>query len=137
MITSCPPRPEERTLRQKRMSPIAVVLVLGCVFLLVGGLMRAGAASDRQAFPDLFVAVTACSSTSPATAEVLYTVSNRGTAARSATVRIEYRDAAGARIGTDTGRVGRIAAGATVLSGKSSVLRTPARPVHCRVTPVQ
>ncbi len=127
------------TVRQKRMSPIASVLVLGCVFLTVGGLMRAGASTDPQTFPDLFVTVTACSSTgtSPATAEVLYTVSNRGTAPRAATVRIEYRDASGARIGADTGRVGRIAAGATVVSGKSTVLRPPARPVRCRVTAVQ
>ncbi len=124
-------------MRQQRMSPIAVVLVLGCVFLIVGGLMRAGASTDRRAFRDLFVAVTACAATSPATAEVLYTVSNRGTGARTATVRIEYHDDAGARLGTDTGRVGRIAAGATVLSGKSSVLRAPARTVRCRVTAVE
>jgi hypothetical protein len=119
------------------MSPIAVVLVLGCVFLIVGGLMRAGASTDRRAFRDLFVAVTACAATSPATAEVLYTVSNRGTAARAATVRIEYRDAAGARVGTDTGRLGRIAAGGTVVSGKSTVLRSSARSVRCLVTAVQ
>ena len=121
------------------MSPIAVALVLGCVFLLVGGLMRAGASPDRQAFQDLFVSVTACSSTgtAPATAEVLYTVSNRGTTARAATVRIEYRDAAGARIGTDTGRLGRIAAGGTVVSGKSTVLHSSARSVRCLVTAVQ
>jgi hypothetical protein len=119
------------------MSPIAVALVLGCVLLTVGLLMRAGGSTDRQAYQDLFVTVTACSSTSPATAEVLYTVSNRGTASRTATVRIEYLDDGGARIGADTGRVGRIAAGTTVLSGKSSVLRTPARSVQCRVTAVQ
>jgi hypothetical protein len=120
------------------MSPIAAVLVLGCVFLTVGGLMRAGASTDRQAFQDIFVTVTACSSTgtSPSTAEVLYTVSNRGTAARDATVRIEYRDAAGARIGTDTGRVGSITPGTTVVSGKSTVLRSAAPSVRCRVTPV-
>jgi hypothetical protein len=125
--------------RQRRISPIALTLLLGCVFLLVGALMRVGASTDRQAFRDLFVAVTSCSSTgtSPATAEVLYTVSNRGTAERGATVRIEYRDAAGARIGTDIGRVGRIAAGTTVLSGKSTVLRSPVGPVRCRVVPVE
>ncbi len=126
-------------MRQQRMSPIAVVLLLGCVFLTVGGLMRVGASTDRQAFRDLFVTVTECTSTgtSPATAEVLYTISNRGTATRAATVRIEYRDAAGARIGTDTGRVGRIAPGGTVVSGKSTVLRSAARSVRCRVTAVE
>ncbi len=124
---------------RKRMSPIAVTVLLGCVLLAGGGLMRAGASDDDRAFRDLFVAVTACSSTgtSPATAEVLYTVSNRGTATRGATVRIEYRDASGARIGTDIGRVGRIAAGTTVLSGKSTMLRSPAGRVRCRVTPVE
>jgi len=127
---------EERALRHQRMSPIAVVLVLGCVFLTVGGLMRVGASSDRPAFQDLFVTVTACSSTSPATAEVLYTVSNRGTTARAGRVRIEYRDDNGTRIGADTARLGSIAAGTTVLSGKSSVLRTPARSVRCRVAAV-
>lgn len=126
-------------MRQRRISPIALTLLLGCVSLLVGGLMRAGASTDRQAFRDLFVTVTSCSATgtAPATAEVLYTVSNRGTAERGATVRIEYRDSSGARIGTDIGRVGRIAAGATVLSGKSTVLRSPAGRVRCRVVPVE
>lgn len=126
-------------MRPERMSPIAAVLVLGFVLLTVGGLMRAGASTDRQAYQDLFVAVTACSSTgtSPATAEVLYTVSNRGTQARAATVRIEYRDAAGSRIGADTGRLGPIAAGASVISGKSTVLRSAAASVRCRVTAVQ
>ena len=117
-------------------SPIAIILILGCVLLVTGLLMRIGGSATSQASNWFSVSVTACSATdtSPPMAQVLYTVSNRGIAIHDARLRIEYRDASGHRLGTDLSRVESVAGGSTVLSGKTTILRSPSRSMRCRIT---
>jgi hypothetical protein len=117
-------------------SPIAITLILGCVLLVTGLLMRIGGSATSRADSRISVSVTACSATdtSPPMAQVLYTVSNRGVAVHDARLRIEYRDASGNRLGTDLSRVESVAGGGTVLSGKTTILRSPSRSMRCRIT---
>jgi hypothetical protein len=117
-------------------SPIAITLILGCVLLVSGLLMRIGGSAPSQASSRFSVSVTACSATdtSPPMAQVLYTVSNRGIAVHDARLRIEYRDASGNRLGTDLSRVESVAGGSTILSGKTTILRSPSRSMRCRIT---
>jgi hypothetical protein len=121
-------------MRAKR-SPLGFVIVLIGALLVAGGLMRLDSSAAAWGIDDLIVSVTACTSAagSPAVAEVLYTVANRGVTTRDARLRIEYVDANGARLGTDLSRVAAIPAGTSVQSGESTVLRTRSRSVRCRV----
>jgi hypothetical protein len=121
-------------MRTKR-SPLGFVMVLIGALIVAGGLMRLDSSATPWAIDDLVVSVTACTPAagSPAVAEVLYTVANRGITTRDARLRIEYVDASGARLGTDLSRIAAIPAGTSVQSGKSTVLRTRSRPMHCRV----
>jgi hypothetical protein len=121
---------------RRRTSPTGVTLVVGCVLLLTGTLMRVGGTALDRASDSFVVSVTSCSSTgtAPPMAEVLYTVSNRGVITHDATLRIEYRDASGTKIGTDRSRVPSVAVGSTVVSGKTTVLPAVAPAMRCRIT---
>ena len=111
------------------------IRLLGAVLLVAGGLIHTGTRSAPPAYRDLAVSVTGCSvSRSPAVAEVVYTVANRGVDVRSARLRIEYRDAAGRRIGTDTGRVTAIAPGTRVASATATPLPAARAGIRCRIT---
>lgn len=62
---------------------------------------------------------------------------NDGSRSDSATVSIEYRDSAGARLDTDTASVRNIAPGDTARTEESTILDAEADSGSCRVTAVR
>jgi hypothetical protein len=127
--------PPPAGVRAPRLGPAGRIRLLGAVLLMAGGLIHAGARSAPPAYRDLAVSVTACSvSRSPAVAEVVYTVANHGVEVRSARLLIEYRDAAGRRIGTDTGQVAAIAPGTSVASATATPLPAARTGIRCHIT---
>ncbi|MFI6332903.1 FxLYD domain-containing protein [Micromonospora chersina] len=108
---------------------------LAVVALLCGGLATIGALSNRQSLNHIDVQVTSCESTG-SVAKVGFTVRNSGKQARRVTLDIEYRDAAGARLDTDTAYVGNVPAGDTVRGEESTILNAESTSLTCKVVKV-
>ena len=118
---------------------VARCYLVTCVLLLAGVLFRVGRDVAEPISPELRVSVRACLSAAPPPggAEVLYTVTNPGRDARSATLHVEYRDDAGHMVGAATVRTGSIGPGTSVMSGKATPLRRPPAVVRCAVSIVE
>ncbi|XVV10841.1 FxLYD domain-containing protein [Actinoplanes sp. CA-131856] len=97
-------------------------VVLGCLGLGVIGSIGSTGSRDNA---NLETAVVGCEFTGDdvlPSAKITFTVKNNGKSAHGATVRIEYRDAAGNRIDTDTSYVKSIAPGDTVKAEETTLL---------------
>jgi hypothetical protein len=130
--------PPARPPRRKAWLPWAIlaaaVAVAVALFVAQVVLAAGDTRTDRAAFD---TTVTSCT-IDDLSATVGFTVHNAGTRTRTATVDIEYRDAAGVRIDTDTSLVWDIAPGDTVRSQESTVLDTAPGPgATCRIVSVR
>lgn len=98
------------------------------------GLTLLGQVGERRSAPkQIEVQLTSCTG-SGSVATVGYTVTNNGSTAQSATLDIEYRDAAGARLDTDTSYVGSVPAGDTVRGEETTHLNaTPDSAITCKI----
>jgi hypothetical protein len=123
----------------QRLSPMAFTAIAAVVVLLTAMLIQMGGPAVRRSSAELSVVVTACSvvGSSPPMAQVTYAVHNDGLGTKDARLRIDYRDASGAHIGSDLARIRSVAAGLTVASGKTTVLRSMSRSLRCRITLVR
>ncbi|WP_422751334.1 FxLYD domain-containing protein [Micromonospora sp. WMMD1219] len=108
---------------------------LGIVAVLCVGLVMIGAVSDRNAVKQIDAQITSCS-TNGRVAKVGYTVRNSGNKARRVRLEIEYRDASGARLDTDTAYVGDVPAGDTVRGDESTFLNAESTTVNCKLVRV-
>ena len=109
---------------------------IGLVGVLCGGLITIGRISDQNALKNIDVQVTSCTSTG-VTATIGYTVKNSGSQDRRVTLKVEYRDASGARLDTDTAYVGNVPAGDTVRGEESTILNASTTGnITCKVTGV-
>ncbi|WP_431895892.1 FxLYD domain-containing protein [Micromonospora haikouensis] len=121
-------------------SPGGILTIIGIVFagLLVvcGGLTVIGKVGDDAALSKIKVELTSCKA-GAITATAGYTVTNQGDTARRVTLDIEYRDASGARLDTDTAYVGEVPAGDTVRGEESTVLNAePEGALTCKIVKV-
>ncbi|MEU5791317.1 hypothetical protein ABZ754_26800 [Micromonospora purpureochromogenes] len=108
-----------------------VVVVLLCMPL---GLMAM--IGDRgDAVSKMEVRVTSCE-VFGSVAKVGFSVKNIGDKTRSATLKIEYRDSAGARLDTDTLYVRNVAPGDTVRGEESTILDVPTTSGSCKIVGV-
>ncbi|WP_200209564.1 FxLYD domain-containing protein [Micromonospora coerulea] len=115
------------------------LIVFGSVaflgFICVG-LVTIGRISDRNAVEQLDVQVTSCTGTG-SVATIGYTVKNTGSEARRVTLKVEYRDASGARLDTDTAYVGSVPAGDTVRGEESTILNaSTSGAITCKIVRV-
>lgn len=121
-------------------SPAGVVSLLaiaGAVILAIALITDAFSPSPADRFK---VQVTSCSATSGplATATVGFTIENTGDSTASATVSIEYRDADGSRLDTDTSTVRNLPAGETARQDESTILNAvPTGALTCRITGIR
>jgi hypothetical protein len=134
-----PPRPVSPRLAfwTSARGVLSMLVIAGALIFLYIGI------SDRLAGPasDNFdITVTSCTGNaagSLATADIGFTITNTSKQARSATVRIEYRDGDGSRLDTDTSVVRSLPAGETARQNESTILDgTPTGVITCRVTGV-
>jgi len=128
-----PPKPVNPRLVWWTSAPgiITMLVIAGAVVALIAGISTA---LSGPASAGLKVDVTSCDATTT-TATVGISVTNTGKQTRSATVRIEYRDGAGARLDTDTTYVRDIAPGDTVRTQESTLLDAPPNgSLTCQVT---
>jgi hypothetical protein len=119
----------------QRLSPMAFTAIAAVVVLLTAMLIQVGSPVVKRSSAEFSVVVTACSlvGSSPPMAQVTYAVHNEGLGTKDARLRIDYRDASGARIGSDLTRIRSVAAGITVASGKTTVLHSMSRSLRCRI----
>lgn len=133
-----PPRPARPPSGWRQPWVLVVVGVITTV-VLCGGLVLAGAVSDRAGLDDMDVTITSCEFSGGEilpSATVGYTVTNRGSSARSVTLRIEYRDGSGARIDTDTAYVRDVRPGDTVRGEEITLLDVPVAAGKCTLAGV-
>lgn len=121
-------------------SPGGILTIIGIVFggliVVCGGLTIIGKVSDDAALSKIKVELTSCKA-GTITATAGYTVTNKGDTARRVTIDIEYRDASGARLDTDTAYVGEVPAGDTVRGEESTVLNAePSGALTCKIVKV-
>ncbi|MER7164480.1 FxLYD domain-containing protein [Micromonospora sp. NPDC000207] len=132
--TPPPPRP---TSWAKSTAGILTLTGIGCLaltMLICGGVIAAGAAMDRRGLDDIDAQLTACEISTIGIGKIGYTVTNNGSAARRVSLKLEYRDATGARVDTDTARVGEVPAGDTVRGEETTILNaTPTGTVECKI----
>jgi hypothetical protein len=127
-----PPRPTKQNFWTTL--PGAVVIVIVIALLAVS--VWSGARESRARTAKMRVQVTACDFAG-ATAKVGLTVHNTGDAPRSAQIAIEYRDASGARIDTDSATAREVAPGDTVRLEESTLLDVPTDAGTCRIAAVR
>lgn len=109
------------------------IAILGVVCV---GLVTVGRISDSNSAKQIDVTLTSCGGTG-SVAKVGYTVTNNGGQARRVTLKLEYRDASGARLDTDTAYVGSVPAGDTVRGEESTILNaTSDSTITCKVVSV-
>lgn len=114
-------------------SAIAAAAILAIMAASILKLLHPGGGTDSP----FTVSVTSCQADSIGIAKVGLSVTNRTSEARSATVKIEYRDGSGARLDTDTAYVRNIAPGDTARADESTILDgTPSGSIACIVTDV-
>jgi hypothetical protein len=119
-------------------SIIAIVfwtMIVTCVGL---GVLRA--VIQRANAAKMAAQVTGCTFSARGlfpSATVEFTVTNHGDKAHGATVDIEYRDAAGQRVDTDTSFVRTVPAGATVRRQETTLLNEHVSAVTCHITGVR
>jgi len=114
--------------------PGAATIVVVIALLAVS--VWSGARESRARTAKMLVEVTSCDFAG-ATAKVGLTVHNTGSTARSAQIAIEYRDAAGTRIDTDSTTAREVAPGDTVRLEESTLLDVPTESGTCRVAAVR
>jgi len=92
---------------------MAFTAIAAVVVLLTAMLIQVGSPAVKRSSAEFSVVVTACSlvGSSPPMAQVTYAVHNEGRGTKDARLRIDYRDASGARIGSDLTRIRWVAAG--------------------------
>lgn len=115
---------------------LSIFVIAGAVLFLIGGIATR---LDGPASKNFDVNVTSCNSTAGSlpTANIGFTITNTSGSPRSATIHIEYRDADGSRLDTDTSRVARLAAGETARQNESTLLDgTPTGAISCRITDI-
>ena len=113
---------------------ICMLLIAGAAVL---GIAIATDIASGPASDNFTVTVTSCSAStgSLSTAKIGFTIKNTSTAARSATVKIEYRDGAGNRIDTDTAIVKTIQPGDMASVAESTLLDGAADgTIRCAIT---
>ncbi|MDH6463804.1 hypothetical protein M2302_004001 [Micromonospora sp. A200] len=110
-----------------------VVVVLLCTPLVL--LAMIGDRGDRAAVSKMEVRVTSCE-VFGSVAKVGFSVKNIGDTTRSATLKIEYRDSAGARLDTTTSYVRNVAPGDTVRGEESTILDVPTTSGSCKIVEV-
>lgn len=108
-----------------------VVVVVLCMPL--GLIAMIGDRGD--AVSKMEVRVTSCE-VFGSVAKVGFSVKNIGDMTRSATLKIEYRDSAGARLDTDTSYVRNVAPGETVRGEVSTILDAPTTSGSCKIVKV-
>ncbi|MEU5914203.1 FxLYD domain-containing protein [Micromonospora sp. NPDC047527] len=120
-------------------SSVGILLIIfGSIAILgviCGGLVLVGRISDSNAAKQIDVQLTSCGGTG-SVAKVGYTVTNNGSQARRVTLKLEYRDATGARLDTDTAYVGSVPAGDTVRGEESTILNATSSTITCKVVGV-
>lgn len=110
--------------------------IIVAVLIVVGGIGWIAFERYTAANPAFDVRISSCTSTS-LTATVGLSVHNTSKTTKSARVEVEYRDAAGTRLDTDTAYVRDIAPGDTARHDESTILdATTAGTVFCRVLKV-
>jgi hypothetical protein len=115
--------------------PGIVLIVIAAGLLLFGIYVLAGGLNPPKAHFD--VAVTNCDATRGELpmATVGLSITNKTSTTRSAVVHIEYRDADGSRLDTDTSRVSSIAPGDTARTQESTLLdAAPSTSMTCLIT---
>ncbi|MEU8301129.1 FxLYD domain-containing protein [Micromonospora sp. NPDC048909] len=135
-----PPPPPPPRKKHFLATPGGIFLVVFGTVALMGaicvGLVTVGRVSDNNAVKQLDVQVTACSGTS-SVATIGYTVTNNGNEDRRVTLKVEYRDASGARLDTDTAYVGSVPAGDTVRGEESTILNaSTSGTITCKIVDV-
>lgn len=111
---------------------LVVVFVLCTPLVLVAVI---GDRGDRAAVSKMEVRVTSCE-VFGSVAKVGFSVKNIGDKTRSATLKIEYRDSAGARLDTTTSYVRNVAPGDTVRGEESTILDVPTTSGSCKIVGV-
>lgn len=135
-----PPKltPRDRAFWTKGPGVILTTVVVGGIIAAV--LWLAGMGPSSSPGPGggepVQVQLTGCSADDFAAKAVL-TVTNTGSRARTATIGVEYRDADGARLDTDTAYVRDIAPGDTVKHDETTILDgAPSGAISCVITSV-
>ena len=100
---------------------ISMLAIMGVVVLVLAGISNRLTGPASRNF-DVTVVSCEASTGTLSTATVGFIIRNTSDEARAATVEIEYRDASGARLDTDTVRVATIKAGGVVRHDESTVL---------------
>ncbi|MGS2620218.1 hypothetical protein ACVCAH_38050, partial [Micromonospora sp. LZ34] len=106
-----------------------VVVVVLCMPLVLVGMIGDRAAVSKT---KMEVRVTSCE-VFGSVAKVGFSVKNIGDKTRSATLKIEYRDSAGARLDTVTSYVRNVAPGDTVRGEESTILDAPTTSGSCKI----
>lgn len=134
-----PPRPVSKRLAfwTSGQGIVCIFVIFGAVVFLIGGIVTR---LDGPASRNFETTVTTCqgnSTGSLATADVGFTITNTSKSTRSATVHIEYRDADGSRLDTDTSTVRNLHAGETARQTETTILDgVPTGAIRCAITGV-
>jgi hypothetical protein len=108
------------------------LVIVAAVLAVFAGAVTVGLLLKHQRHADLDVSVVSCDFHG-STAVVGYMITNKGGSAHDVTLHIEYRDASGARVDTDTSYA-RVPAHDTVRGSESTFLDAPADDGRCLVT---
>lgn len=111
---------------------ISMLAIAGAVAL---GIVLATDLASGPASKNFTVGVTSCEATSGSTAKVGLRIKNTSSTARSATVKIEYRDSAGNRLDTDSVYVRTLQPGDSASVTESTLLDgAPSGTIRCAIT---
>ncbi|MEV0713965.1 FxLYD domain-containing protein [Asanoa sp. NPDC050611] len=111
---------------------VTIIGLLGLVTLFVW----LGDRDNRARAEQMSVAVSSCDLSGP-TGKVVLEVRNTGPTTRSAHIQIEYLDADGVRIDTDSATAWNVPAGGTVKVEETTSLDAPAPGGTCEITSVR
>lgn len=133
-----PPPPRKKSFWSSTGGILTIVFgAIALIVVLCGGLAVIGRVGDSKAMSKIDVQLTSCGGTG-SVATVGYSVTNNGDRARRVTLELEYRDASGARLDTDTAYVGSVPAGDTVRGEESTILNaSESGTITCKVTKVR
>lgn len=134
-----PARPVSKRLAFWTSAPgiLSMLVIAGAAIFLIAGI---SSRLEGPASKNFNITVTSCTGSgtgSLATANIGFTITNTSKTTRSATVHVEYRDADGSRLDTDTSLVRNLGAGETARQNESTILDgSPAGAIQCAITGV-
>jgi hypothetical protein len=128
--------PPSRPAKQNFWTTLPGAATILVILALLAVSVWSGARESRARTAKMRVEVTACDFAG-ATAKVGLMVRNTGDAPRSAQIAIEYRDASGTRVDTDSATAREVAPGDTVRLEETTLLDVPTDEGTCRIATVR